>query len=93
MHKVGFSVVISQILDEISNATTDANKLLIIENAREQLQGGMGSLNDIWICKDNGHLTDDEESDNQKLEEFRVRLQDLMPQNIKQNIKGSDSLK
>ncbi len=76
--KVSFAVVISQILDEITSVKSDSEKLFIIEAAQKQLQGGMGSLNDVWICKENGHVTTDEQGDNEKLEEYRIRLRDLL---------------
>jgi len=77
-HKVSFATVISHILKEIASAQTDREKLLVIESAKKELQGGMGSLNDVWICKENGNITNNEQGDNQKLEEYRVRLQGML---------------
>jgi hypothetical protein len=41
--------------------------------------GGMGSLNDLWICRTNGHLIDEksEEAVNKALSSHRSRIFEL----------------
>ena|SRR5580765_1121999 len=42
--------------------------------AVEALFGGMGSLNDVYISKQNGHAVDDEGQANRKLDSLREEL-------------------
>jgi len=79
--QVSFSDSISELLNEITSVQTDSEKMFILNSrdTRTLLQGGMGSLNDLIICKSNGHITDDEEVDGQELDEYRNKLRVLFP--------------
>ncbi len=43
---------------------------------RHSLFGGMGSLNDVWMSRRNGHKVDDERSANERLDRLRTQLFD-----------------
>jgi len=67
------------ILDQyINNPSEYPFPLETISNLRKHAFGGMGSLNDLWLCKENGHIVDDESSANEKLDELRERLKDAL---------------
>ena len=73
-------IAISRLLDQIATVQTDSEKLLILKSAdvQRQLQEGIESLNDLCISKLNGDITDSLRVDNQKLEEYRSKLFDLL---------------
>jgi len=48
------------------------------ESIKSHVFGGMGSLNDLLICKENGHIVDNENQANKNLEEFRVNLRKIL---------------
>ena len=73
-------IAISRLLDKITIAQSDSEKLLILksEGVRRELQEGMASLNDLCISKLNGDITDNLQADNQKFDEYRDKLHDLL---------------
>ncbi len=73
-------IAISRLLDKFATVQTDSEKLLILksEGVQRQLQEGIGSLNDLCISKLNGDITDNLQADNQKLDEYRDKLYDLL---------------
>jgi hypothetical protein len=50
----------------------------ILERLKTYMFGGMGSINDIWISKNNGHKVDDEQKANKTLEELRWQLRNAI---------------
>ncbi len=54
-HNVKYSDIVAPILDKIKNGSPSGVDELIKFNA------GMGSLNDVYICKENGHNIGKEE--------------------------------
>lgn len=73
-------IAISRLLDKITMAQSDSEKLLILksEGVRRELQEGMASLNDLCISKLNGDIKDNLQADNQKFDEYRGKLHDLL---------------
>ena len=73
-------IAISRLLDQIATVQTDSKKLFILksEDIQRQLHEGIGSLNDLCISKLNGDITDNLQADNQKLDEYRSKLFDLL---------------
>ena len=55
--------------------TSDQDEIRrLIEREHRVLFGGMGSLNDLWIDPENGHVVSNPRDANRKLDEFRDRL-------------------
>lgn len=50
-HHVNYAVVIQNFLEKLKLADNNNETRVIINEARRELLGGMGSLNDIWICR------------------------------------------
>ena len=73
-------IAICRLLDKIATVQTDSQKLLILkpEDVQRQLQEGIVSLNELCISKLNGDITDNLQADNQKLDEYRSKLYDLL---------------
>jgi hypothetical protein len=70
-HEVRYGPVVRDIAARmaVGGATLSADD-------RHTLLGGMGSLNDVWISRRNGHKVDDERSANERLDQLRTRLFD-----------------
>ncbi|MFB3147053.1 MAG: hypothetical protein ACE10J_00115 [Thermodesulfobacteriota bacterium] len=73
-------IAISRLLDKIATVQTDSQKLLILqsEGVQRQLQEEIGFLNELCISKLNGDITDNLQTDKQKLDEYRSKLYDLL---------------
>lgn len=73
-------IAISRLLDKIATVQTDSQKLLILqsEGVQRQLQEEIGFLNELCISKLNGDITDNLQTDKQKLDEYRSMLYDLL---------------
>ena len=59
-HDVRYAIVVENYLKRLESANTEDEINRIVAEARERMLGGMGSLNDVWICNENGHIVDDE---------------------------------
>lgn len=77
-HKVNYAAVIEQFLKELESAKTEKQVKDIVEEARQYIFVGMGSLNDIWISKENGHNVDNEKMANAQLEQLRQELRETL---------------
>ena len=73
-------IAISRLLDKIATVQTDSQKLLILqsEGVQRQLHKEIGFLNELCISKLNGDITDNLQTDKQKLDEYRSKLYDLL---------------
>ncbi len=73
-------IAISRLLDKFATVQTDSEKLLILksEGVQRQLQEEIGYLNELCISKLNGDITDNLQTDKQKLDEYRSKLYDLL---------------
>ena len=73
-------ITISKLLDQIATVQTDSEKLLILKSevVRREVREEMAFLNDLCISKLNGDITDNLQADNQKLDEYRDKLYDLL---------------
>jgi replicative DNA helicase len=80
-HVYWWATYFDELLSRINSAKNiDEIVLIISENpVRRQIFGGMGSLNDLFICKDNGHIVENEKAANQELEKLRRDLRRLFP--------------
>jgi hypothetical protein len=72
--KVKYVATIGELIQNYRD-TSDAGAL---KSSARSLLGGMGTLNDIVIDRRNGDVTDDEDKDNEELEKFRERLEELL---------------
>ncbi len=74
--KVGYAVIAKKYAEQLKKmeATGATDEQSIMSEIKKQMLGGMGSLNDVWISRENGHDVDDEDSANKELEEYRTRL-------------------
>jgi len=77
-----YSSILSKHRRTLEQYITDPGKypfpLETISELKKHAFGGMGSLNDLWLSKENGHTLDDESSANEKLDELRERLKDAL---------------
>ena len=78
--KVGYAVIAKKYAEQLKQLQTsgEVDIQIILYEIKKQMLGGMGSLNDVWISRENGHNVDDEAIANKKLEEYRVRLRQLL---------------
>jgi len=78
--KVGYAVIAKKYAEQLKQIETSeaVDKQRILSEIKKQMLGGMGSLNDVWISRENGHDVDDEDSANKELEEYRVRLREQL---------------
>lgn len=79
-HKVNYASVIKRIVKTLEPIIDHEKLQQAIKDSRRQLLGGMGSLNDVWITKENGHVVDDEKAANRRLEEYREKLRRILVQ-------------
>ena len=77
-HEVNYAAVIEKYLIKFESANTENQIKDIVEEARQRIFSGMGSLNDIWISKENGHNVDNEKIANIKLEQLRQELRNIL---------------
>ena len=74
----------AKILDDLETEMRSADilnmqkEIEILERLKTHMFGGMGSINDIWISRRNGHKVDDEEKANSRLDELRWQLKDAL---------------
>ena len=68
-HRVKWTSAADRVLDSIADADAPTVKARILE-----MYGGAGSLNDIWICRENGEEVDDQEAANAELDRLTSRL-------------------
>ncbi len=73
-------ITISTLLDQIAAVQTDSENLLVLKSAgiQKQLQERIDILNNLCVSKLNGDITEKLQDDNQKLTDFRVKLNDLL---------------
>lgn len=72
-HRVNYATVIAEILENPSVlSNTQISKISQLEV--RDLFGGMGSLNDIYISKANGHIVENEKEANGHLDKLRKAL-------------------
>lgn len=80
-YKVNYATCLGDIRKhfELVDPLGDRQEILT-DDIRRHLLGGMGSLNDVWISKDNEHdiEVEDEQAANQKLDELREQLRALL---------------
>ena len=78
--KVGYAVVVKKHIGELEKLSPEDSDVIqvILSKAKKEILAGMGSLNDVWICRDNGHEVDDEESANKELEHLRIKLRRVL---------------
>jgi len=74
--KVGYAIIAKKYVEQLKQmeASGAADEQRILFEIKKQMLAGMGSLNDVWISRENGHNVDDEDSANKVLEEYRTRL-------------------
>lgn len=77
-HDVRYAIIVENYLKRLESANTEDEINRILAEARERMLRGMGSLNDVWICNENGHIVDDEKMANSKLELFREELRHVL---------------
>jgi hypothetical protein len=77
-HDVRYSVVVENYLKKLESASSKEEAMQIMTEVRERVLGGMGSLNDVWISKENGHTVDNENYANSQLEVFRDELRRIL---------------
>jgi len=73
-------ITISTLLDQIAAVQNDSEKLLILKSSgiQKQLQERIDTLNNLCVSKLNGDITENLQHDNQKLTDFREKLNDLL---------------
>ncbi|MDR4515323.1 hypothetical protein [Nitrosomonas sp.] len=77
--KVKYAIFVKKYRKELEQLTLDDSKTqLILPEIKNKMLAGMGSLNDVWISKDNGHDVEDEVSANKKLENLRNKLRKIL---------------
>jgi hypothetical protein len=73
LHHVRYDVLVHELRQRIGEeegrSVSDDAKAAVLA-----MFGGMGSLTDIWICRDNGHRVDDEKEANSKLAALKSEL-------------------
>ena len=72
-HKVNYVSVIHAFREKLMSVKSDDKEEINreISALNKHVFGGMSSLNDVWISKNNGHLVDNEVFANQKLVNFK----------------------
>ncbi len=78
--KVGYAVIPKkhrEELEKLSSNDSSGNQSALSE-IKQEILAGMGSLNDVWISKDNGHDVEDEVSANKELERLRNKLREIL---------------
>jgi hypothetical protein len=71
-HGVRYAQVVKSLITRLEESGSESNEKAFI-GARE-LFGGAGSLNDVCISKANGHIVEDEDIANEKLDTLREKL-------------------
>lgn len=73
-------ITISALLDQIASVKTDSEKILILKSSgiHKQLQKKIDALNNLCVSKLNGDITENLQDDNQKLTDFRKKLNELI---------------
>lgn len=77
-HGVRYAIVVENYIKELEAANTDEEIRTISTEVRKQMLGGMGSLNDVWISRKNGHIVGDEKTANAELEQLREELRNVL---------------
>lgn len=77
-HEVNYAVVIEKYLIKFESANTENQIKDIVEEAKQCIFSGMGSLNDIWISKENSHNVDNEKMANIQLEQLSQELRNML---------------
>lgn len=54
----------------------------LLKDMQITLFGGMGSLNDLSICRDNKHMVENEKKANEELEELRQKLKTVWREEV-----------
>ena len=72
-HNVSYAAVVESIHHRLAQRPEEPIAARDTE-AIEALFGGMGSLNDVYISRENGHVVEDEEEANQELDSLRAEL-------------------
>ena len=74
--KVKYAIIAKKYREELVKLSSDdpSNNQAILSDIKQKMLAGMGSLNDVWISKDNGHDVEDEISANKELERLRNKL-------------------
>lgn len=72
-HQVRYAVIIKKLIIQLEQMHEEKIPESLIKEIKE-LFGGMGSLNDIYICSANGHLVNNEKEANQRLNELKSAL-------------------
>lgn len=73
-HNVKWNKVLLKMKDELDETYTKEGILSFLLKNEWSIYGGMGSLYDIIICPENGHIADDFQEANKKLDDYRERL-------------------
>lgn len=76
-HGVRYAIVVEKYLKKFERAHTDEEIRKVSAEVRKQMLGGMGSLNDVWISQENGHIVSDEKIANAQLEQLREELRNV----------------
>lgn len=77
-HSVRYAIVVENYLKRLKAANTDEELLVVSTEIKKQMLGGMGSLNDVWISHENGHIVSDEKAANSALEQLRDKLRHVL---------------
>jgi len=77
-HGVRYATVVENYLKKLEAASAEEDISRISAEVREQMLKGMGSLNDVWISRENGHIVSDEKAANSQLEMLREELRHLI---------------
>lgn len=77
-HGVRYAIVVENYLKKLRAANTDEEIHTVSAGIKKQMLGGMGSLNDVWISRENGHIVSDEKAANTDLEQLREELRHVL---------------
>lgn len=73
-YNVKWNSVLAKMYKELSNIYVDKEILEFLLKNGTNIYGGMGSLYDVFICSENGHVADDFVKANKKLDDYREKL-------------------
>ncbi|QPJ61246.1 MAG: hypothetical protein G3M70_04825 [Candidatus Nitronauta litoralis] len=78
--KVGYAVIPKKYREELEKLSSDdsSGNQSVLSEIKRNMFAGMGSLNDVWISEDNGHVVKDEVSVNKELERLRNKLRQIL---------------
>lgn len=77
-HGVRYAIIVENYLKKLEAANTDDEIQMVSSEIQKQMLGGMGSLNDVWVSRGNGHIVSDEKAANTDLEQLREELRHVL---------------